>query len=193
MGSGPTSSSAQPAGFRFRFRKGTEKTLLRSSSPASAPFPSSSFILVQEHVPSMSTAVGSNLISSYLIDCPPPGPTGNPEAFLCRQENISLLINLSTGTCVRAEAGKPISRSLPPPWHLVLLQQSSPSCSPPPCFRTASPACLTVLRLGTPGALRSSGRAPLTLFRADHPPAPRAAPGWGLGDSVSQLVTDAVQ
>lgn len=99
---------------------GIEETLLCSSSSASAPLPSSPFILVQEHGPSMSTAVGCNLISSYLIDCPPSSPTGNPAAFLCRQENISLLINLSTGTCVRAEAGKPISRSLAQ-LHLFLL------------------------------------------------------------------------
>lgn len=133
------------------FLEGTEKTPLCSSSSASAPLPSSPFILVQEHVPSMSTAVGSNLISSYLIDCPPSSPTGNPAAFLCRQENISLLINLSTGTRARAEAGKPISRSLAR-LHLFLLQQSFPSCGLP-CFSTASPARLTVLRLGTLGTV----------------------------------------
>lgn len=60
----------------------------------------------------MSTAVGSNLISSYLIDCPPSCPTGNPAAFFCRQENISLLINLSTGIWVWTKAGKSISTSL---------------------------------------------------------------------------------
>lgn len=118
---------ASPAGFRKALRR---RLCFCYSSSALAPLPSSPFILVQEHVPSMSTAVGSNLISSYLIDCPPSSPTGNPAAFLCRQENISLLINLSTGTLVWAEAGKPISRSHAQ-LQLSLLQQSFPSCRLP--------------------------------------------------------------
>ena len=80
------------------FLKRAERILARTSVCVSIPFPPPPpFILAQERVPSMSTAVGSNLISSYLIDCPPSCPTGNPAAFFCRQKNISLLINLSTG------------------------------------------------------------------------------------------------
>lgn len=79
------------------FLHGAERTLPVHLSLSLFLSPPPPFILAQECVPSMSTAVGSNLISSYLIDCPPSCPTGNPAAFFCRQENISLLINLSTG------------------------------------------------------------------------------------------------
>lgn len=96
----------------------------------------------------MSTAVGSNLISSYLIDCPPSRPTGNPAAFFCRQENISLLINLSTGIWVWTKAGKSISMSLVQS-HLFLLK-SFPSLWLP-LFQPTSLAShlLPLLRLVT--------------------------------------------
>lgn len=94
LDSGPRSPSEfQPTIF-YNEQKGSWPVPL---SPFLFLSPPPCFILAQECVPSMSTAVGSNLISSYLIDCPPSCPTGNPAAFFCRQENISLLINLSTG------------------------------------------------------------------------------------------------
>lgn len=123
---------------------------LRSSPPPPPPF-----ILAQERVPSMSTAVGSNLISSYLIDCPPSRPTGNPAAFFCRQKNISLLINLSTGICVWTKAGKSISMSLVQ-LHLFL-PQSFPSLCLPLLQPTPLASHLPLLRLVT---LMTSPHAP---------------------------------